>query len=168
MNKIIDFFGKSYFFDGCLGCAVHNQIKDVGGGEIFETENFYVRQDIELPINGFIIIAPKRHIERCADLTEAEQVELSKLTFKVLKILEAGESYNLPSEYNIVAEEKQNNHLHFWLMPRHKWMIEKFGKPLKNLSQIQKYALENLRTEENFKEIENTLSYLKKSLRETD
>ena len=30
--------------------------------------------------------------------------------------------------YNrLLKEEKENRHFHVWIMPRHKWMIEKFG-----------------------------------------
>ena len=50
-------------------------------------------------------------------------------------------------------------------MPRHKWMLEKFGKVLKNIKQIQGYALENMRTKENLNQIKETCEILKRELK---
>ena len=49
-------------------------------------------------------------------------------------------------------------------MPRHKWMIEKFGKVMKNIKPIQEYALENMKTEENINQIKETCEILKREL----
>ena len=70
----------------------------------------------------------------------------------------------IADEYNIILEEKTNSHFHVWLMPRHKWMLEKFGKIIQNIKSIQEYALENMRTDENIKNIAETCKILKREL----
>ena len=77
-----------------------------------------------------------------------------------MKILETN---HVCEEYNIILEEK-DCHFHVWLMPRHKWMIEKFGNVLKNIKAIQNYSFENLRTKENIDKIANTCELLKREL----
>ena len=109
----------------------------------------------------FIVISSIRHIEKFTDLSEIEQIDLSKLISRILSILR---NHNVAEEFNIILEEKQGIHFHVWLMPRHKWMLEKFGKVLKNIKPIQEYALEYLRTEENINQIAKTCEILKREL----
>ena len=63
-----------------------------------------------------------------------------------------------------LVKEEKDCHFHVWLMPRHKWMIEKFGNVLKNIKAIQNYSFENLRTKENIDKIANTCELLKREL----
>ena len=120
--KITDMTGKEVEIKKCLGCEITNGNLDVFGGLLYQGEFFAVAQDFELPIEGFIIIFSKRHVEKFIDLSQDEQIELTALINKTLNILEAN---HIAEEYNIVLEEKAGYHFHVWLMPRHKWMIEK-------------------------------------------
>lgn len=159
--KLIDLTGKEVEVKGCLGCELANEELAAFGGLLYKSKNFAIMQDFELPIDGFIIISSRRHVVKWTELSEEEQSELVMLINKTLKILEEN---NVAKEYNVILEEKAGYHFHIWLMPRHQWMIEKFGKVLKNIKQIQEYALENLRTKENIKRIEKTCKLLKKEL----
>lgn len=161
MGKIIDLTGKEQELNGCMGCEVREGNLIPFCGVLYQDESFIITQDIELPINGFIIISSVRHIEKFTDLTENEQINLTKLINKTLNILR---NNDVAKEFNIILEEKENYHFHIWLMPRHKWMLEKFGKVLKNIKPIQEYALDNLRTEENLKSIQRTCELLRKEL----
>ena len=162
MGKIIvDMAGKEWEINGCMSCEIANGNLVPFGGVLYQDEQFVITQDVELPINGFIIISSVRHIEKFTELTESEQIELTKLINKTLNILR---NNGVTEEFNIILEEKKNYHFHIWLMPRHKWMIEKFGKVLKNIKGIQDYALDNLRTEENLKSIQRTCELLRKEL----
>ncbi len=40
---------------------------------LHENERFTLSQDFELPIPGFLIVAPKRHIEMLSELTDRHQ-----------------------------------------------------------------------------------------------
>lgn len=161
MNYILDITGKEHKINGCLGCEIINNNLKPYGGILFKNENFIITQDFELPIDGFIIISSIRHVEKFTDLNDNERINLMSLINKTLKILREN---NVCEEFNIILEEKQGYHFHVWLMPRHKWMIEKFGKVLKKIKPIQDYALKNLRTEENINKISNTCDILKREL----
>lgn len=155
-----DLTGKLAEIKNCMGCEIINGDLIPFGGILFKNENFVIAQDFELPIDGFIIISTVRHISKYNELTESEQIDLTKIVNKTLKILEEN---NVAAEYNIILEEK-DCHFHIWLMPRHKWMKEKFGNVLKNIKAIQDYSMENLRTEENLAKIEQTCKLLKREL----
>lgn len=162
-NKILltDMKGNKVEIENCLGCEISNGKLDVFGGLLYQGKSFAVAQDFELPIDGFIIVFSKRHIEKFIELTRKEQVELTNLISKTLNVLEKN---RIADEYNVVFEEKAGYHFHIWLMPRHKWMIEKFGKVLKNIKPIQDYALQNMRTQENYDKIQKTCNLIKREL----
>ena len=161
MGFIEDLTGQKYELNGCLGCEIESGNMTPFGGVLYKDEEFTITQDYELPINGFIIISTVRHIEKFTELNDSERLNLTNLINKTLNILR---NNNIAEEFNIILEEKQGIHFHIWLMPRHKWMLEKFGKVMKNIKPIQDYALENMKTEENFKEIKNTCEILKREL----
>ena len=161
MNTILDIEGKEHDLDGCLGCEIANGNLKPFGGVLYKDEYFNITQDSELPIDGFIIISSTRHIEKFTSLTDEERLSLMNLINKTLSILQ---KHNVAEEYNVILEEKKGYHFHVWLMPRHKWMIEKFGKVLKNIKPIQEYALENMRTKENIDKIANTCKILSTEL----
>ena len=90
-----------------------------------------------------------------------EQQELTNIIYTTLKILEDNK---IAPEYNVILEEKAGYHFHIWLMPRHQWMIQKFGKVLKNIKAIQDYAIENMKTKENLEKIKETCTIVKDGL----
>jgi len=159
--EIIDLIGNKIKVEKCLGCDISNEKIKVLGGILYSDEDFVITQDIELPINGFIIISTKAHYEKLSEISQNAQLKLISLINKTIKILE---NNHIAEEYNIILEEKKGYHFHVWLMPRHKWMIEKFGKVLKNIKQIQEYAINNLKTQENINLIKSTCDLLKNKL----
>ena len=165
MNTIKDLTGKEQKLCGCLGCEITNGNLIPLGGILYKDKYFTITQDFELPIDGFIVISTIRHIEKFTDLTSDERIDLIGLINKTLTILRENK---VAEEFNVILEEKQGYHFHIWLMPRHKWMIEKFGKVLKNIKQIQDYALDNLRTKEDLEKIAKTCEVLKKELNKND
>jgi len=158
MRIIKDLTGKEQTLNGCLGCEIANKNLIPFGGILYKDKYFTITQDFELPIDGFIVISTIKHIEKFTDLTNDERITLINLINKTLSILRENK---VAEEFNIILEEKQGYHFHIWLMPRHKWMIEKFGKVLKNIKQIQDYSLDNLRTKENIDKIAQTCNILK-------
>ena len=161
MSIIKDLTGKQQELNGCLGCEIVNGNIAPFGGVLYKNKHFTITQDFELPIDGFIVISSVRHIEKLTELTFEERGDLMELINKTLSILR---EHNIAEEYNVILEEKEGYHFHIWLMPRHKWMIEKFGKVLKSIKAIQDYALENLRTSENISQILNTCKILESEL----
>ena len=158
---IKNILGEEVNIENCLGCEiVSGDIKPVGG-ILYKDDYFVVCQDFELPINGFIIISTVKHCERFCELTDDERIKMINLVNKIIKLLR---SYDVCEEFNMIFEEKENIHFHVWIMPRHKWMKEKFGKIIKNIKEIQDYALENMRDEDNVECIIDTCNKLRKDL----
>lgn len=140
----------------CTGCnIVTGEIKPIGG-IIYETENFLLFQDPEVPIKGFLIVQAKKHINSIIDFTEDEQIEFVKLINKARKALR---ELNICNEVTIVQEER-SKHFHVWLFPNYNWMQEKFGKGVKYLRDISEYAIENV-TQKDMEEVLEIVEKLK-------
>ena len=158
--ELVNLVGEKVEVKECLGCEIVKVKLDAFGGILYNGEYFTLTQDFELPINGFLIITSKRHITKYIELTQMERLELQDIIFKALKILEEN---NIAEEYNVILEEKAY-HFHVWLMPRHKWMIDKFGKVLKNIKPIQEFAIKYMKTKENIELIKNTCELIKREM----
>ena len=140
----------------CTGCNIVNkEIKPIGG-IIYETENFLLFQDPEVPIKGFLIVQAKKHVNSIIDFNEEEQIELIKLINKARKALK---ELDICSEVTIVQEER-SKHFHVWLFPNYKWMEEKFGRGVKYLRDISKYARKNV-TQKDMEEVLEVVEKLK-------
>jgi len=124
----------------CTGCNIVNKEIIPIGGIIYETENFLLFQDTEVPIKGFLIVQANKHINSIIDFTEEELIELVKL---INKAREALKELDICNEVTIVQEER-SKHFHVWLFPNYEWMQEKFGKGIKYLRDISQYAKENV------------------------
>lgn len=150
---------------GCLSCAYVKHEFSLPAGMAFENEMFTLSQDWELPIVGFFVVTPKRHVESLAELSDAERNAMFTLVNEAIKVLK---KHNVCEFYNVIFEEKPNRHLHIWLMPRHEWLKAMFGNPTKHISEIFDYAKSNLRNYENFKKIQETTDILKRELSKID
>ncbi len=104
---------------------------------------------------------PKKHIENFNELTKLERDEMFDIVNKTINILKQNK---VCDRFNVLWEEKEGRHFHAWIVPRHKWMSEKFGNITKNLNSIFNYALNNLKTEENFIEISRVSNLVKTEL----
>ena len=161
LKSLIDVTGKSQYYTNCMGCSILNGELKPFGGILYENENFYVCQDFEVPINGFIIISTKQHLSSINDFTSEQKMDFIMLLDKVLKALK---SLGVAEEFILVQGERKDIHFHISLLPRKDWMKEKFGRVISNLKQIQEYAIENLKTAENLDKIAETCRLLKNEL----
>ena len=166
MNIVKSFDGKMIDVGSCMGCTKANNFGNtkINPGEIVRTKNFDISQDFELPINGFIIIGSIRHIESINEMTFDEKQEL--ITFIDIVICEL-KKLGVCSQYDVVWEEKEGNHFHVWLMPRHKYLLEAIGTNIiKKVGDLFEYAKTNLRTQENMSAIYDTIEKLKTNLKQ--
>lgn len=138
----------------CTGCSV---AKGEIGTIIYETKNFVLNQDPEVPLKGFLIITAKKHVNSFIDFIEEEREELNRLLFEARKSLS---DLNICKEVSIVQEER-SQHFHIWLFPYYDWMNEKFEKGVKFLRDINDYVIKNA-TEKDKKEVFETIEQLKK------
>lgn len=168
MSIVKSFNGEMINIGDCMGCAKAINIKDgkLNPGEIVRTKNFDISQDFELPINGFIVIGSIRHIESINEMTIEEKQELITLIDVVIFCLK---KLDICSQYDVIWEEKDNNHFHVWLMPRHKYLLEAMGTNIiKKIGTLFSYAKNNLRTEENLNTIRKTIELLKAELKSNE
>lgn len=154
-NEATDFNGNHWTFD-CIGCAMAKHLVTPPGGLIYETENFYINPDPEVPINGFLIINTKRHVKSITEFTKEERIEFIELTNIAVKALK---DLGITDEVTLVREER-SFHFHLWIFPTHEWMTLKFGKGITHLRDISHYAKENA-TEEDKKEILNSVDKIR-------
>lgn len=156
---MLDYANNEIIIDGCYGCAYAKHEFTLPCGLIYEDNILTISQDWELPINGFIVICPKRHVEFLHELTVEELNHLFEYTQKTEKFLK---ELNICEEFGIVISEKRGVHLHVWLSPKNKLANEKFKGGIAFIKDYFKYAKENLKTEENFSLIKNTTKKLRK------
>ena len=161
LKTITDLKGLEHKYNDCMSCEILNGNLNCFGGILHQTENFYVCQDFEIPINGFIIISSKKHYSTINQFSNEEKIEFIMLVDKVLKKLK---KIGVAEEFILVQGERSDIHFHTSLFPRKDWMKEKFGRVIANLKQIQEYAKNNMRTAENLKQIKQTCENLKKEL----
>ena len=158
---MISYNNKEIKFTGCPACAYAKGEFRLDCGMAYETDNFTVSQDWEFPIKGFIIVSPKKHVDKLCLLTEDERNEMFYLVNKVSSILR---NNNISNNFDYIIKERENVHLHIWIIPRLEWMSSVGPDLIKNLGLIFDYAKANLRTEENYEEIKRITEIIKKEI----
>ena len=104
-KEAIDILGRKWKYE-CMSCAIAKGELELPGGLIYEDEYITVGADTEIPLNGFIIIAPKRHVNSIADLNTIERHELIDY---IARIIEALRELNIVHEVTIVQEERSKH-----------------------------------------------------------
>jgi len=155
---MIDYSGKEIKYNGCPGCAYANHEFNLDCGMAYENESFTLSHDWELPIYGFFVICPKRHVEYFNELTYDEINYLFRYVHKTQSYLK---EMNICDEFGIVISERKGVHLHVWISPKNQLANEKFKGGIAYIKDYFKYAKENLKTKENFIKIENTVKTLR-------
>lgn len=158
MGKMISYNNNEISYDGCPGCAYAGHAFHLDCGLAYENEHFTLSQDWELPIPGFMIIAPKRHIETLSELTEEERNEMFSIADKAVRILREN---HICERFDYIFEERENRHLHVWILPRYDWMAECTDDIIADLGAVFDYALCNFKNEEKYREIERVTGIVK-------
>ena len=84
---MISYENKEIEIKGCPGCAYAKHQFDLPCGIAYENERFILSQDWEVPILGFFIVSPKKHIEKLEELTKNERDEMFDIVDKTIKTL---------------------------------------------------------------------------------
>lgn len=161
-SKIVDIKGVEHEFSGCISCEILSGKLSPFGGILFETQNFFVCTDFEVPIAGFMIISTKRHLSSINEFSDDEKIEFIMLLDKCLKALKAT---GVASEFILLQGERKDIHFHTSLFPRQAWMKEKFGRVVSHMKDIQEYAIANMKTPENLAEIEKICKKFKEMMK---
>lgn len=161
-SSILNYQNETIKFTWCPWCAYAKHEFSLPCGIIYENENFILSQDRELPIVGFFIISPKKHIENLNELSTEERNEMFWIINKTIKILKEN---NVCNEFNVIFEEKQKKHFHVWIMPRHERMQKICNNITQNIGLIFDYAKKNFRNENTLNKIDETVNSTREQLR---
>jgi diadenosine tetraphosphate (Ap4A) HIT family hydrolase len=141
----------------CIACEIGKGNIIPPGGIIKETENFFIQQDLEIPLKGFLIIASKKHLKSITQLTLDEVTELANLLYKSRLALSEISDINEV----VIIQEERSNHFHVWLFPKYNWMDELFENSLTDIRKIMQYVKLNMKNEKNIKEVLSTADFLR-------
>lgn len=156
----VDILGRTWKYD-CMSCAIAKGELELPGGLIYENDYITVGADTEIPLNGFVIVATKRHVNSIADLTEKESHEL---IYYIAKVIKALKELNIVQEVTVVQEER-SKHLHVWIFPCHEEYKKMFGSGVGSIKSICKYVKDNA-NKENVQECLSTVQKLKEYFKE--
>mgnify|MGYP003571525241 CR=1 FL=1 len=160
---MISYANEEIKFNGCPGCAYARHKFELPCGMAYENANFTLSQDWELPIEGFLIVSPKKHIKKLSELTDNERNEMFCIVNQTINILR---EHNICDKFEIIFEEKENRHLHVWIMPRYEWMINLFGSIIENIGPVLEYAKTNFRNEKVYEKIDYITKIIKENFKE--
>lgn len=125
---------------------------------ILVTQTFSIGQDWAVPIPAFFIVGSKDNTKKSIqDFSDEELSELilgmKKVRIAISKVLDIKNVY-------IFQNEDTEYGFHVWIFPRYEWM-EKFGKGTDSFVPIMDYAVENMSTISNIKEVKNIAQKIK-------
>ncbi|MBE7074871.1 MAG: HIT domain-containing protein [Clostridiales bacterium] len=160
---MIDYANNIINVEGCYGCAYANHEFSLPCGMVYEDDMITLSQDWELPINGFMVICPKRHVEYFSELTQNEINYIFEYVHKTEVYLK---EMNICQVFDIVIREKKGVHLHVWISPRHKWIEEEFNGGTGYIKEYFDYAKKNLKNKENLELINNTVEKLRQKFQQ--
>lgn len=160
---MIIYNNKEILPNKCPGCAYGNHEFKLDCGMAYENEKFTLSQDWEVPIKGFFIVAPKRHIEKLCELTDDERNEMFFIVNETVKILRKNK---ICERFDYIFEEKENKHLHVWILPRYNWMDEVVDNIIENIGVIFEYAKRNFKNSKNYEEIDRITKIVKNNLKD--
>lgn len=162
---MINYANEKVIFDGCPGCAYAKHEFELPCGMAYEDDLFTLSQDWELPIEGFMVISPKRCVENFNELTEEERIKIFSIVNDTINILK---NHNICDRFDVIFEEKPNRHFHIWIMPRHKWMENLVGDITDHIGKIFEYAKENFRNQETYENINQITKIIQENLIKDD
>lgn len=162
---MINYANELVKYEGCPGCAYANHEFKLPCGMAYEDELFTLSQDWELPIEGFMVLSPKRCIEFFSELTEEERIKSFNLVNKTINILKEN---NICDRFNVIFEEKEGRHFHIWIMPRHKWMSDLFEDITDNIGEIFAYAKSNFHDQSIYNRIKEITNIVKDNIKECE
>lgn len=99
---------------GCLACELADGTAQLPGGLIHETDSWRVEHCVGPLGVGTLIVKPKRHVVRLAELTDGEACELGPLLRRVAAAV--GELTEAPQVYSCLWSHGPV-HLHFVVQP---------------------------------------------------
>lgn len=157
MVKIIDIGGVENEIS-CIACAIQSGEVSLPVERIAETQHFVAEQDFEYPIEGFVIIASKRHIKSILEFTDEEQVDFTKFLIECRKAMKA--KLGIETITIVQEEASSSSHFHVWMFPWLPWMSE-YKRKVNNVMKIMEIAKQEKSNEIELGKIKESTKKLK-------
>ena len=125
--------------------------------QIFQTKNFEVNQDWEIPIPGFIIVASLWQIKSVSEFSQEEAVEFIKLVRLARQGLQ--KVLNVQKVFLYQNEDTKHN-FHLWMLPRLPWMKD-YPSRVESIRLIMNEAKDNNQDRQTQAKIDSTVNKLK-------
>jgi len=161
--KLITYEGKECEVDNCIGCDVYDGRIDMSHTIIYEDNNWRVVQDTENPIQGFFVVSPKRHFRTLNEMNTEESKGLLSIIIETRRVME--EVLGIKKITLIQEDGPDTMHFHPWLFPWYSWMDEIEGNATEKIRKIMQYSRENMRSDDNIKEVNEALEKVKRSFK---
>lgn len=110
---------------GCLGCDVNAGRIKVPGGLIHRDDDWVVdhavgmKPEDPIPLKGFLIICPVRHVEDVHELTSGEMAAFSLLLRDVVRAVNL---VTKPQKVYVCSFGEAVKHVHWYVIPRYAQM----------------------------------------------
>ncbi len=154
-----DFLGNVWDID-CMGCAIGASVMVPPGGIIAENDSCFVHQDPEVPLEGFLIISPRRHVQSLTEFTAedyADFVALMRFSRNALRLISDIHSITM-------IQEEESAHFHLWLFPWYEWMINQYGSvSLTHIRPIMASAKQTLNSPQQIQSILEWVEHLRQA-----
>lgn len=114
---------------GCFSCAQEERFDELPQRErIAFDDHWRVAHAVRVPLPGWLVLVPRRHVTRVAELTDAEAAELGHWQVRVSRAL--GDTTGCLKTYVAqFAETEGFNHVHFHIIPRMAGLTENLRGP---------------------------------------
>jgi len=107
----------------CMGCDMGRGTLNPPGGIILANGSCYLHQDPEVPLEGFLVIGTRRHVQSLDQLSVGEHADLSSLLRHARRLMAL-----VPDLHSVtLVQEERSTHFHLWLFPWYQWMIDRYG-----------------------------------------
>lgn len=161
MTEIIDTHGNRHDTK-CISCDIQNGEIVLPVERIVETKNFAVEQDLEYPIEGFMIIRSKRHLLSIDEMSSEESEELIQLIRNVRAAMR--KALGIQSVTFVQEESTFTSHFHIWLFPWHPWMLKRWRGKVNDVKEVMEFAKKEMSNEKNLNLVKEAVAKIKESL----
>lgn len=146
----------------CIGCDIEKGNIQTIGGKAFDGKHFYVSQDYEIPIPGFMVLSSKRHVTDSKEFDDNKKKEFDAVIPKLFKAIRT--TTGVKEVQMLVSQsgtKEAPSHFHVALLPKYEWMG---GLSIKDIFE----RVKKTNTEENIKKIKEIVEKIRKELQSSE
>lgn len=108
-----------------MGCAINDGTMIPPGGFVYQAQHFAVHQDPLIPLEGFLVIASKRHIRSITEMQDEEYEQLARLIRATHRAVKEATKV----EHLTIVQEERSAHFHLWFFPWTRKIVDRYGQP---------------------------------------